>query len=60
MFIDLGLAYEVTDEQFEQEMARRRARLELTRNDHLIGCPLCQVEFPSQAAAANDQQDNQQ
>ncbi len=60
MFIDLGLAYELTDEQFEQEMAGRRARLQLTRNDHVIGCPLCQVEFPSQAAAANDQQDDQQ
>ena len=60
MFIDLGLAYELTDEQFEQEMAERRARLQLTRNDHVIGCPLCQVEFPSQAAAANDQQDDQQ
>ena len=59
MFIDLGLAYELTDEQFEQEMAARRARLGLARNDHLIGCPLCQVEFPSQAAAG-DQQDDQQ
>ncbi len=60
MFIDLGLAYELTDEQFEQEMAERRARLQLSKNEHLIGCPLCQAEFPSQAAAANDQQDDQQ
>ena len=34
----------------------RRARLRLTKSDHVIGCPLCQVDFPSQPA---DQQDNQ-
>ena len=34
----------------------RRERLRLTKNDHVIGCPLCQVDFPSQPA---DQQDNQ-
>ena len=58
MFIDLGEALELTDEQFEAEMAGRRERLGLTPNDHLIGCPLCLVEFPSQAdeAAAEDGQ----
>ena len=49
MFIDLGEALELTDAQFEQEMAERRERLGLTPNDHVIGCPLCLVEFPSQA-----------
>ena len=48
MFIDLGEALELTDEQFEREMAERRERLGLTPNDHMIGCPLCLVEFPSQ------------
>ena len=52
MFIDLGEALELTDEQFEREMAERRERLGLTPNDHMIGCPLCLVEFPSQADAA--------
>ena len=52
MFIDLGEALELTDEQFEAEMAGRRERLGLTPNDHLIGCPLCLAEFPSQTAAA--------
>ena len=38
-------------------MAERRERLKLTRNDYQIGCPLCQVEFPSQQATAdNDDQ----
>ena len=56
MFIDLGEALELTDEQFEREMADRRERLGLTEGDHLIGCPLCLVEFPSQVRPSNDQQ----
>ena len=57
MFINLGKAVALTDEEFEREMAERRERLQLTKNDYLIGCPLCQVEFPSQqnATANNDQ-----
>ena len=43
MFIDLGMRLSMTDEQFQQEMAERRERLELTVNDHVIGCPLCMV-----------------
>ena len=60
MFIQLGKAVALTEEQFEQEMADRRERLQLTKNDYLIGCPLCNVEFPSQSIPANDQQHNQQ
>ena len=57
MFINLGKAVALTEEQFEQEMAQRRERLKLTKNDYVVGCPLCQVEFPSQQqAAANDNQ----
>ena len=48
MFIDLGEAIALTDEEFEREMGERRARLKLTKNDYVIGCPLCQVRFPSQ------------
>ena len=54
MFINLGKAVALTDAQFEQEMAERRERLKLTKNDYLIGCPLCQVEFPSQVTANNN------
>ena len=54
MFINLGKAVALTDEQFEREMAERRQRLRLTKNDHVIGCPLCLVEFPSQQANANN------
>lgn len=48
MFIDLGEAIALTDAEFEREMGERRVRLKLTKNDYVIGCPLCQVRFPSQ------------
>ena len=43
MFIDLGMGVSMTDEQFQEEMAKRREKLHLTRNDVQIGCPLCLV-----------------
>jgi hypothetical protein len=43
MFIDLGMRVALTDEQFQEEMAKRRERLHLTKNDNVIGCPLCLV-----------------
>ena len=43
MFIDLGMRLSMTEEQFEEEMARRRERLNLGVNDHVVGCPLCMV-----------------
>jgi hypothetical protein len=55
MFIDLGNRVALTDEQFQEEMARRRERLHLTRNDVVIGCPLCGVA-PTPAAKATQQQ----
>jgi hypothetical protein len=54
MFIDLGNRVALTDEQFQQEMAQRRARLHLTKNDVVIGCPLCLVITP-QAKPAPEQ-----
>jgi len=43
MFIDLGQGVALTDEQFVREMAKRREKLKLTKNDVMIGCPLCLV-----------------
>jgi len=43
MFIDLGNRVVLSDEQFQDEMARRREKLKLTPNGHVIGCPLCNV-----------------
>jgi mono/diheme cytochrome c family protein len=55
MFIDLGMRVALTDEQFQEEMARRRERLHLTKNDVVIGCPLCLVPPPSAPAKAGGQ-----
>jgi hypothetical protein len=52
MFIDLGQGVALTDEQFQEEMAKRREKLKLTANDVVIGCPLCLVK-PRPAPAAN-------
>ena len=41
MFIDLGIRVTMTDEQFMEEMEKRRENLNLGPNDHVIGCPLC-------------------
>ncbi len=51
MFIDLGQGVALTDEQFVQEMAKRRQKLNLTKNDAVIGCPLCPLEMPTATPA---------
>ena len=53
MFIDLGQGVALSDEQFMKEMAARREKLHLTRNDVVIGCPLCLYEPPVVAATAS-------
>lgn len=55
MFIDLGEGIALDDTEFEREMLERRTRLELTKNDYVLGCPLCLVEFPSQMEAEGGQ-----
>jgi len=40
MFIDLGYSVSLTEEQFQAEMAKRRAKMK-SRNEYDIGCPLC-------------------
>ena len=40
MFIDLGYSVTLTEEQFQAEMAKRRAKMK-DRNAYDIGCPLC-------------------
>jgi mono/diheme cytochrome c family protein len=44
MFIDLGMRVALTDEQFEEEMNKRRARMRQTQTDVVVGCPLCNVK----------------
>jgi hypothetical protein len=43
---------ELTDQEFEQEMARRRERLRLTYGQGVIGCPLCGYDKGSRPVAA--------
>jgi hypothetical protein len=43
MFIDLGHGIAMNDEQFAQAMAERREKLGLGKNEHVLGCPLCNV-----------------
>jgi hypothetical protein len=53
MFIDLGYSVSLTEEQFQAEMAKRRAKMK-SRNDYDIGCPLCwapPVQPPSTTTA---------
>ena len=54
MFIDLGQQLILTDEKFEAEMARRRAKMKYRPNEVVIGCPLCNGEpiAPRKRAAA--------
>jgi hypothetical protein len=41
MFIDLGQGVGMTDAQFQAEMDRRRAKFHWSKNQVIIGCPLC-------------------
>ena len=56
MFIDLGIRVALTDDQFQEEMAKRRENLKLTKNDVVIGCPLCLVMPPAPKATGAPQQ----
>ena len=55
MFHDtLGTYIELTEEQFEKEMTERVRKLKLTKNDYVIGCPLCMgVVLPEIASTAH-------
>jgi hypothetical protein len=44
MFIDLGMRVALSDEQFEEEMNKRRASMRQTQSDVVIGCPLCNLK----------------
>ena len=54
MFIDLGERVGLTDEQFVEEMAERVEKLKLTKNDYVIGCPLCLATVPTPPAKASE------
>ena len=54
MFIDLGQAVALSDGQFKEEMLKRRLS---TREDVIIGCPLCNtVQTAPQASSSENPQ----
>lgn len=56
MLLDLGNKVSLTEEQFQEEMAKRRERLKLTRNTFTVGCPLCTVSAASATRKTQQQQ----
>ena len=44
MSILLSPAIALTDEQFQEEVAMRRERLQLAKGETVVGCPLCAME----------------
>jgi mono/diheme cytochrome c family protein len=57
MFLELGLQVELTDEEFVAEMAERREMLGLTKNDYVLGCPLCLAGIATPGAKPADLED---
>jgi hypothetical protein len=56
MLLHLGRGVYLTNEQFEQAMAERRQRLNLTEGELVPGCPLCTTglgKTPGAATAGN-------
>ena len=41
MMINIGQGFYLSDEEFEQELAERREKLQLTKGETAPGCPLC-------------------
>jgi len=60
MLLDLGNKVSLTEEQFQEEMAKRRERLKLTRNSFTVGCPLCVVPQKTPTRSTQQQQQQQQ
>ena len=58
MFIDLGYAVELTEEQFQSEMAERRAMMK-SRNEYDVGCPLCWAPVPEMDETTLDEEAQQ-
>jgi hypothetical protein len=56
MFIDLGERVTMSEEQFVIEVKQRVERHGLTKNDYLIGCPLClaMIETPGPTPPATE------
>ncbi|HVG84433.1 MAG TPA: cytochrome c [Vicinamibacterales bacterium] len=56
MFIDLGQSVYLTEEQFQDEMAKRREKRKMKKNDYFIDCPLCGVPPPPKTTTTEQRQ----
>ena len=59
MFLDIGQSVVLSEEQFQAEMAKRRASMK-SRNDYDIGCPLCWAPPPEPPQRTTTGEGNQQ
>ena len=55
MFIDLGQHAQLTEEQFQAELAARRAKMK-SRNEYDVGCFLCWAEIPAMGMKTEQEQ----
>ena len=55
MLIDIGQRIVLSDEEFQQEMAERRKKLNLTEGQSVLGCPLCGYSKLPLTATASQQ-----
>jgi hypothetical protein len=60
MFIDLGQSVTLTEEQFQEEMAQRREKRKMKKNDFFVDCPLCGVQPPPKTSTNDGRQQGQQ
>jgi hypothetical protein len=56
MMINIGQTIVLSDEEFKQEIAERRRKLNLAEGQTVIGCPLCASSKAPTAAAGQQQQ----
>jgi hypothetical protein len=56
MLIDIGQRIVLSDEQFQQEMAERRKKLNLKEGQSVLGCPLCGYSGKIPATTTGQQQ----
>ncbi|MDX1567817.1 MAG: cytochrome c [Longimicrobiales bacterium] len=54
MFIDLGERVTMTPEQFAEEVEERVEKFGLTKNDYMIGCPMCLALVPTPGPKPSD------
>ena len=54
MMINIAQSYSLTDEEFQQELAKRREHLHLTEGQTVLGCPLCGARCRPAAATISN------